>query len=123
MFVRKGLFKKNVGLEMLKTGLATVYEAKFGSEFGGMEQEFKNAEQKARKAKLGIWSEPSFIQKILGAKTEDLETPRQYKQRMETAEKKLTAPLEAEKPQAAGKDAKSSMGKKTSGGKPGQKKN
>lgn len=39
--------RRNVSLEMLKAGMATVYTAK-GAEYGGMLAKFKKAEQKAR---------------------------------------------------------------------------
>ncbi len=39
--------RRNVSLEMLKAGLATVYTAK-GAEYGGMLAKFERAEQMAR---------------------------------------------------------------------------
>lgn len=54
---------------MLKAGMATVYEAKTGAEFGELEAEYRAAEEKAKKAKRGIWSR------------EGLESPREYKNR------------------------------------------
>ncbi|OLN88144.1 putative endonuclease LCL3 [Colletotrichum chlorophyti] len=77
--VRQFLFKKDVGLEMLKRGLATTYEAKSGVEWGGSEEAYKAAEAKAKTKKLGIW----------GGKMSDFESPRAYKTRVnETAEGK-----------------------------------
>lgn len=73
-------FKADVGRQMLKRGLATVYEAKFGSEFGGREQEYRDTEAYAKSKKLGMWQEPGIIGKMLGKKTA-VETPRQYKDR------------------------------------------
>lgn len=58
-----------MGLEMLKVGLAGVYEAKTGVEFGGeaMEKQYKAAEETAKSKRRGMWS------------GEKLETPREYK--------------------------------------------
>ena len=55
---------------MLKAGLATVYEAKIGAEFGNFEQKYRAAEEKAKRKKRGMW----------GAKGK-LETPREFKTR------------------------------------------
>ncbi|KAK8124960.1 endonuclease [Apiospora kogelbergensis] len=55
VFVRRYFIRKDVGLEMLKKGLATTYEAKTGAEFGGLEAKYKAAEAKAKEQKLGIW--------------------------------------------------------------------
>lgn len=71
VYVRKFGFKKDVGLEMLKNGLATVYEARTGAEFGLLEQQYREAEAKAKKAKKGIW----------GLKSSGFESPREYKLR------------------------------------------
>ena len=48
--------RHDVGLEMLKGGLATVYEAKKGSEFGGLEDEYRRMETWAKKKGIGIWA-------------------------------------------------------------------
>lgn len=80
--------KEDVGLEMLRAGLATVYEAKMYSEFGGMEEKYRKAEQRAKERGLGMWSQPSKIGKLLGAKkTKEVETPRQFKTRMAEEER------------------------------------
>lgn len=68
-FVRRFLFRKDVGLELLKKGLATTYEAKTGIEWGGREQVYKAAEAKAKSRKLGIWS----------VKASEFQSPRDYK--------------------------------------------
>lgn len=71
VFVRRFLFRRDVGLEMLKKGLATTYESKSGAEFGGLEEKYKAAEAKAKAQKLGIWARnPKFF-----------ESPRAYKAR------------------------------------------
>lgn len=71
VYVRKGLLRRNVGLEMLKAGLATVYEAKSGAEFGDLESRYREAEGKARAKRLGIWS----------LDPKEFESPREYKKR------------------------------------------
>ena len=60
---------KDVSEEMIKSGLATVYEAKVGAEFDGKEDLYRKRESKARKKKLGMWS----------MKKKDMLTPREYK--------------------------------------------
>ncbi|KAK4629122.1 putative endonuclease lcl3 [Fulvia fulva] len=83
-WVRKwGIFKSDVGLEMLKNGLATVYEAKTGAEFGGKKDEYRAAETKAREKKLGMWQQPGIVDRVLFGKKEKrhVETPREYKSR------------------------------------------
>ncbi|KAL6715737.1 putative endonuclease lcl3 [Lecanora helva] len=71
VYVRRWLFRRDVGLQMLRLGLATVYEAKTGAEFGNLEDKYKRAEQLAKLTRKGIWS---------GGK--DYESPRDYKIRM-----------------------------------------
>jgi endonuclease YncB( thermonuclease family) len=87
VYVRKWLFKKDVGLEMLKAGLATVYEAKSGAEFGNSESEYRAAEEKAKERKVGLWSKPGLIQRLAGVKSKAPESPREYKTRHTAAEK------------------------------------
>lgn len=59
-------------MEMLKMGLATVYEARTGAEFGDLESKYREAEQWAKQKKKGMWK---------GDK-KDYESPRDYKTRM-----------------------------------------
>ncbi|KAH8431792.1 thermonuclease family protein [Aspergillus melleus] len=68
--------RRDVSYEMLRRGLATVYEAKAGSEFGGpkMEQKYRKAEWWAKKKGSGLWKG------FRGNK--DWESPREYKTRM-----------------------------------------
>ncbi|KAI1345218.1 SNase-domain-containing protein [Xylariaceae sp. FL0016] len=73
VFVRRFLIRRDVGLEMLKRGLATTYEAKTGAEFGGLEDKYKAAEAKAKAKQRGIW----------GGKPQFFESPRDYKTRMQ----------------------------------------
>lgn len=60
---------------MLRRGLATVYEANTGAEFGGLESKYRQAEQWAKLKKKGMWR----------GKPEDFESPRDYKTRMGNA--------------------------------------
>ncbi|KAF2001134.1 SNase-domain-containing protein [Amniculicola lignicola CBS 123094] len=87
VYIRKWLLKKDVGLEMLKIGLATVYEAKTGSEFGGLEQKYRDAEEKARKDKVGMWTQPTVMERLRGEKAKVVESPREYKSRHTAADK------------------------------------
>ena len=72
VFVRRGLLRRNVGLEMLKAGMATVYEAKSGAEFGELEDKYRQVEAQARSRRKGIWS----------GKQQKFESPRDYKNRI-----------------------------------------
>ncbi|KAG9382101.1 SNase-domain-containing protein [Pyrenophora tritici-repentis] len=87
VYVRRWLFRKDVGLEMLRAGLATVYEAKTGAEFGTVEDKYRAAEQKARDSKVGMWAKPTLRQRLGGAPTQPPESPREYKNRHNAAEK------------------------------------
>jgi len=89
VFVRKWGLRRDVGLEMLKRGLATVYEAKYGAEFGTYEQRYREAEARAKSRKVGMFSEPSLADwLLLRGRKEPLESPRQFKTRMEALEKR-----------------------------------
>lgn len=59
---------------MLKQGLATVYEAKSGMEFGGeaLERKYRKAEEWAKKRRKGLWK---------GQGGAEWESPREYKNR------------------------------------------
>lgn len=59
---------------MVKRGLATVYEAKSGSEFGGIKEDYEKAEALAKRKKRGMWS----------GKRSEFESPRDYKSRYGT---------------------------------------
>jgi endonuclease YncB( thermonuclease family) len=67
IYVRRWLLRRDVGLEMIKSGLATIYEAKTGAEFGGKESIYREAERIAKKKRRGIWKDKNF------------ESPREYK--------------------------------------------
>ncbi|KAL2808132.1 nuclease domain protein [Aspergillus granulosus] len=68
--------RRDVSYEMLSRGLATVYEAKSGSEFGGKakEKEYRNAEWWAKTKRSGLWK--GF------RNNKEWESPREYKTRM-----------------------------------------
>lgn len=76
VFVRRGLFRRDVGFQMLKAGLATVYEAKSGAEFGKLEDKYRRTEAWAKQKRIGIWS----------GKLKDFESPRDYKTRVNNTE-------------------------------------
>ncbi|KNG80964.1 nuclease domain protein [Aspergillus nomiae NRRL 13137] len=70
--------RRDVSYEMLTRGLATVYEAKAGSEFGGpeLERKYREAESIAKRKGTGLWKEYRRNRK-------GWESPREYKTRME----------------------------------------
>jgi endonuclease YncB( thermonuclease family) len=72
---------------MLRRGLATTYEAKTGAEFGGdkAEAKYRAAEEEAKRKGKGMWA----AQKggLFGMGKKELESPREYKDRMKAAEK------------------------------------
>ncbi|EEP81839.1 conserved hypothetical protein [Uncinocarpus reesii 1704] len=83
VYVRRWLlFKQDVGLQMLKQGWATVYEAKTGVEFGGaeLERKYRDAEAWAKRRGLGLW------EGLKGKKKEKWESPREFKTRMAAEE-------------------------------------
>ena len=85
--VRRWLvLRRDVGLAMLRRGLATTYEAKTGAEFGGLEDKYRAAEEKARRARKGMWSGQRWGGKV--------ETPREYKTRVASEEKARTGGAE-----------------------------
>ncbi|KAI9173019.1 putative endonuclease lcl3 [Blastocladiella emersonii ATCC 22665] len=51
---------RNLSLDLLKEGLGTVYTQR-GAEYGGMKDKFMAAQDKARRAKKGIWSDPNYV--------------------------------------------------------------
>ncbi|EAW08385.1 thermonuclease family protein [Aspergillus clavatus NRRL 1] len=69
--------RRDVSYEMLKQGLATVYEAKWGAEFGGeaMERKYRKAEWWAKLRGTGLWKDFRRNEK-------EWESPRAYKTRM-----------------------------------------
>ncbi|KAB8698124.1 hypothetical protein FH972_026374 [Carpinus fangiana] len=87
---------RDIGHEMIRAGWATVYEAKFGAEFGGKEAEYRAAEAAAKREKIGMWGGNQSarnagwgtrVLEMIGLRTrpedtEAFESPRQYKTRM-----------------------------------------
>ena len=72
VYVWKGFLRRDVGLQMLRAGLATVYEAKTGAVFGpGLEKKYRDAEWWAKFKRKGMWA----------SKKKDFESPREYKTR------------------------------------------
>lgn len=71
VYVRQGLLRRDVSLQMLRAGLATMYESKSGAEFSGpgVEERYRAVEEVAKRRKKGMWRE------------ENLESPREYKNR------------------------------------------
>jgi endonuclease YncB( thermonuclease family) len=79
VYVRRPPFffpRKDVGLEMLRRGLAVAYEGKTGAEFGGekMEGRYRAVEEGARRKGRGLWG-------VAGG-----ESPMEYKRRMKGLE-------------------------------------
>lgn len=71
VYVRKWFLRRDVGLQMLKRGLATVYEAKSGAEFGELEDKYRSTEKWSKLKKKGMWS----------GNQRNYESPRNYKTR------------------------------------------
>ncbi|KAI9684185.1 MAG: putative endonuclease lcl3 [Trizodia sp. TS-e1964] len=67
--VWRGLLRRDVGLQMLRAGMATVYEAKSGVEFGKLEEKYRRAEWWAKTRRKGIW----------WTRRADFESPREFK--------------------------------------------
>ncbi len=91
VYVRRPPFfwpRRDVGLEMIRRGLATTYEAKTGAEFGGKgtEERYKAAEEEARRKGRGMWSveRPGWLGSGRGGK---VESPREYKTRVKMEER------------------------------------
>ena len=71
VYVWNWLLRRDVGLQMLRKGLATVYEAKSGAEFGAVEKKYRSVEEWAKRKRKGIWA----------GKRGNFESPREYKTR------------------------------------------
>ncbi|GMG19140.1 unnamed protein product [Ambrosiozyma monospora] len=68
--ILKPFWLKDISEEMLRNGIAMIYESKQGGEFDGKLEKYKKVEAAAKKKKLGMWgtsTDPKFM------------TPRQYK--------------------------------------------
>lgn len=94
---------RDIGQDMIKAGWATVYEAKFGAEFGGKEAQYRVAEQAAKRDRRGMWggtcSDSSWTLRVLEVAglrkpKEDaaFESPRQYKTRIKELEARAGSP-------------------------------
>ncbi|KAL9604789.1 MAG: hypothetical protein Q9219_000237 [cf. Caloplaca sp. 3 TL-2023] len=70
VYVRRWLLRRDVGLQMLQRGLATVYEAKSGAEFGTLEEKYRSTEKWAKARRKGMWSSSG---------SKNFESPRDYK--------------------------------------------
>ncbi len=57
---------------MLKRGLATVYEAKSGAEYGNLEEKYRKTEKWAKLKRKGMWA----------GERKNYESPREYKARI-----------------------------------------
>jgi hypothetical protein len=93
VYVRKPPFffpRRDVGMELVKRGLAVTYEGKTGAEFGGpgMEARYRAAEALAKKKGKGMWGlgagkgQGVFFSGPAGK----LESPMEYKRRMKAME-------------------------------------
>ncbi|KAK4458595.1 putative endonuclease LCL3 [Cladorrhinum samala] len=133
--VRKPPFffpRKDVGLEMLKRGMAITYEAKFGAEFGGPKQEakYRAAEVVARRKGKGMWALEKPAGGFLFFKShkpppEPLETPMAYKKRMKALDeqqKVLDANAVKKGVEAAGKGGDAARAANGADRKPGVEK-
>lgn len=99
VYLRRFLFfRRDIGLEMLRRGLATTYEAKSGVEFGGevMEKRYREVEADAKNRNLGLWGALAKTGKNTGwfglgkvetKSKEPFETPREFKDRMKLLDK------------------------------------
>jgi endonuclease YncB( thermonuclease family) len=74
------LVRTDVGMAMLKRGLATVYEGKSAAEFGGdvLEGRYRKVEERAKRRGRGLWRDIS----------KGGETPGEFKRRMKGEEGK-----------------------------------
>ncbi|TVY78446.1 putative endonuclease lcl3, partial [Lachnellula suecica] len=54
VWVRRFLFRQDVGKAMLKAGYATIYDAKMGAEFGDFEEKYRRMEEVAKRKKMGM---------------------------------------------------------------------
>jgi endonuclease YncB( thermonuclease family) len=117
--VRRGWlppWRRDVALEMLRRGLAAVYEAKSGAEFGGRKEAYVRAEEKARRAGVGMWTEKSVWRRILGGgQSEAVETPMEFKRRMGRADEARKEDASKEKPKKEDKSKEDRPKKEGSG--------
>ncbi|KAK4142608.1 uncharacterized protein C8A04DRAFT_13103 [Dichotomopilus funicola] len=103
VYLRRAPFffpRRDVGLELLRHGLAVAYEGKTGAEFGGdkMEAVYREAEETAKRKRVGMWGSAAgrgvgkkLLAKAVGgsasaAAVGKSETPMEYKRRMKALE-------------------------------------
>lgn len=55
VLMRNFILTHDLGEEMLKRGMAVVYEVQAGSEFDGQERVYQNAENRAKASRKGLW--------------------------------------------------------------------
>ncbi len=84
VYIRKPPFffpRHDVGMELVKRGLAVTYEGKTGAEFGGpkMEAQYRAAEALAKKKGKGMWAAQAK-KGLFGS--QEVESPMEYKRRM-----------------------------------------
>lgn len=78
--------RKNVGLEMVKLGWATVYRSA-NAEYAGILNLLEEAEEKAKRKKKGMWISYSpppksrLLAGLISKKAPAFETPAEYKKR------------------------------------------
>ncbi|KAL2175412.1 uncharacterized protein P884DRAFT_279217 [Thermothelomyces heterothallicus CBS 202.75] len=99
VYVRRPPFffpRRDVGLEMLRRGLAVAYEGKTGAEFGGhqMEARYREAEAAAKRKRRGLWGAAAAERRGRGlfgigapVKGPEPETPMAYKKRMKALDR------------------------------------
>ena len=83
-FIWKYLLRRDVGLQMLKTGLATVYEAKSGAEYGGREEMYRRVEGRAKSRGRGMWASKGMWP--WRGKVSDVESPMEFKRKQKELE-------------------------------------
>lgn len=85
--VRTWRGRRDVGEQMLKAGMAVVYTAKYGAQYGGREQVYSRLEERARNKGRGLWANGGPQQ-----------TPMEYKKQQKMQAKRQLTP--AQKPTA-----------------------
>jgi len=73
VYVRRWLWRMNVNVEMVRRGLACVYTGA-GASYGGVRAKLVEEESKARRRRIGIWSDDRF------------ETPMEFKRRFKASQ-------------------------------------
>ncbi|CAN3366878.1 hypothetical protein DICA4_F02476 [Diutina catenulata] len=79
--VRTWRGRRDVGEQMLKAGMAVVYTAKYGAQYGGREQVYSRLEERARNKGRGLWANGGPQQ-----------TPMEYKKQQKMQAKRQSTP-------------------------------